>query len=79
MPELSWRTGCAPWCRVRTSRCCSICVPEHLDYYPTFDDYAAAKANMARFQSADDCYLIYNAEDAVASRIAASAPARRLR
>ncbi|HYR89596.1 MAG TPA: UDP-N-acetylmuramoyl-L-alanine--D-glutamate ligase [Terriglobia bacterium] len=34
-------------------------VPEHLDYYETFDEYAAAKENITRFQEPDD-FLVFN-------------------
>ncbi|PYS29001.1 MAG: UDP-N-acetylmuramoyl-L-alanine--D-glutamate ligase [Acidobacteria bacterium] len=34
-------------------------VPEHLDYYSTFDEYVAAKENITRFQEPDD-FLVFN-------------------
>ena len=52
-------------------------MPDHLDYYPSFEDYVRAKLNIARFQSAGD-YLIYNAESVRLSRAAADSPARTL-
>src|SRR5215469_15279988 len=44
-------------------------VPEHLDYYATFDEYAAAKENITKFQTADD-FLIFAADHPVPSAIA---------
>jgi UDP-N-acetylmuramoylalanine--D-glutamate ligase len=44
-------------------------VPEHLDYYATFDEYIAAKENITRFQTADD-FLIFAADYPVPSEIA---------
>jgi UDP-N-acetylmuramoylalanine--D-glutamate ligase len=35
-------------------------VPDHLDYFGTFDRYVEAKRNIVRFQSEND-YLVYNA------------------
>src|SRR2546426_2491571 len=34
-------------------------VPEHLDYYSTFDEYVAAQENITRFQEPDD-FLVFN-------------------
>ncbi len=36
-------------------------VPEHLDYYATFEEYVAAKENITRYQSGDD-FLVFNAD-----------------
>jgi UDP-N-acetylmuramoylalanine--D-glutamate ligase len=44
-------------------------VPEHLDYYATFDQYVSAKENITKFQTADD-FLIYAADYPVPSAIA---------
>jgi len=44
-------------------------VPEHLDYYATFDEYVSAKENITRFQTADD-FLIYAADYPIPSAIA---------
>src|SRR5215471_10913921 len=44
-------------------------VPEHLDYYATFAEYAAAKENITKFQTADD-FLIFAADHPVPSSIA---------
>jgi UDP-N-acetylmuramoylalanine--D-glutamate ligase len=41
---------------------CLMVVPEHLNWHTDMDDYKHAKANMFRFQSADDI-AIYNAEN----------------
>jgi UDP-N-acetylmuramoylalanine--D-glutamate ligase len=50
-------------------------VPEHLDYYATFEAYVAAKENITRFQTADD-FLIFNADypfpEAIAKRTRAA-------
>ena len=35
---------------------------EHLDYYKTFERYFAAKANIAKYQTAED-YIVLNADD----------------
>lgn len=41
--------------------------PEHLDHYVSFDEYAAAKWNIARFQQSTDVFLmsseLFNVED----------------
>lgn len=52
-------------------------MPDHLDYYPSFEHYARAKLNMARYQSAGD-YLIYNADFAWLSRAAAESCAQTI-
>jgi UDP-N-acetylmuramoyl-L-alanine---L-glutamate ligase len=44
-------------------------VPEHLDYYATFDEYVSAKENITRFQTPAD-FLIYAADYPVPSAIA---------
>ena len=44
-------------------------VPEHLDYYPTFAEYAAAKENITRFQTEDD-FLVFNADYPIPNTIA---------
>src|SRR5207253_3255355 len=44
-------------------------VPEHLDYYATFDEYVAAKENITKFQTADD-FLIFAADYPIPSAIA---------
>ena len=51
--------------------------PEHLDHHGSLEAYAKAKANIAKFQSAED-YLIYNEEDLEVSRITASSKAQKL-
>lgn len=43
--------------------------PEHLDYYPSMEEYLAAKANITKFQTPRD-YLIYNSQNDLASTIA---------
>ncbi len=52
-------------------------VPEHLDYYETFEQYVEAKANITRFQTAED-FLVYDADHELPSRIAASSAARKI-
>ena len=51
--------------------------PEHLDHHVTFKTYAASKANITKFQTADD-YLIYNEKDEEVSRIAKASKAKLL-
>src|SRR5262245_60185415 len=36
-------------------------VPEHLDYYATFEEYVAAKENITKFQTAED-FLVFAAD-----------------
>jgi UDP-N-acetylmuramoylalanine--D-glutamate ligase len=47
--------------------------PDHLDWHGSFEHYAQSKANVFRHQRRDDL-LVYDADDAVASRLAATAP-----
>ncbi len=44
-------------------------VPEHLDYYASFDAYVAAKENITRFQSPED-FLVFNADYPIPGAIA---------
>src|SRR5207253_5328661 len=44
-------------------------VPEHLDYYATFEEYVAAKENITRFQTPED-FLIYAADYPIPAAIA---------
>jgi UDP-N-acetylmuramoylalanine--D-glutamate ligase len=44
-------------------------VPEHLDYYSSFDEYVSAKENITRFQEPDD-FLIFNPDYPIPSAIA---------
>ena len=44
-------------------------VPEHLDYYATFEEYVAAKENITRFQTPDD-FLVFAADYPIPSAIA---------
>jgi UDP-N-acetylmuramoylalanine--D-glutamate ligase len=44
-------------------------VPEHLDYYATFEEYVAAKENITKFQTADD-FLVYAADHPIPAAIA---------
>lgn len=50
---------------------------EHLDYYATTEEYQAAKAPIASFQRPEDVTL-YNADSAVATRLAAASPGKHL-
>jgi UDP-N-acetylmuramoylalanine--D-glutamate ligase len=50
-------------------------MPDHLDYYESFEDYFQAKQNIARYQSEQD-YLIYNAESELVSQTATASRAR---
>src|SRR5262249_31631894 len=50
-------------------------VPEHLDYYASFDDYVEAKANITRYQTEQD-FLVYDADHDIPTRIALSSRAR---
>lgn len=50
--------------------------PEHLDYYSSFDEYATAKANITRYQTATDI-LIYNAADPTVVKIARASLAQK--
>ena len=52
-------------------------VPEHLDYYLSFEQYVAAKTNITRSQSKGD-FLIYNADHEIPRKIAAASRAARL-
>jgi UDP-N-acetylmuramoylalanine--D-glutamate ligase len=49
--------------------------PDHLDWHPTMEDYAAAKARIWAAQSADDVVVV-NAEDPVVMAHASRAPGR---
>lgn len=52
-------------------------VPEHLDYYDSFEQYVAAKATITRHQSEHDIFL-YNAGYAIPREIASTTRARTL-
>jgi len=51
--------------------------PEHLDYYASMDDYVAAKARITSFQQPSD-FLVYNADNALATAVASQSRATRL-
>ena len=51
--------------------------PEHLDYYKNFREYASSKANICRWQKADD-FLIYNANDKNVKKIAQKSKAQKI-
>jgi UDP-N-acetylmuramoylalanine--D-glutamate ligase len=44
-------------------------VPEHLDYYSSFEEYVSAKENITRFQTAED-FLIFNPAHPILNAIA---------
>src|SRR6516162_2234723 len=44
-------------------------VPEHLDYYATFEEYVAAKENITKFQTAED-FLVFAADHPIPNAIA---------
>jgi len=48
--------------------------PEHLDVHASMEEYVAAKANIAKFQSAGDI-LVYNQDNEYARAIAETSPA----
>ena len=50
-------------------------MPDHLDYYESFEDYFQAKQNITRYQSAQD-HLIYNAESELVSQTAIDSQAQ---
>ncbi|OFV92430.1 MAG: UDP-N-acetylmuramoylalanine--D-glutamate ligase [Acidobacteria bacterium RIFCSPLOWO2_02_FULL_61_28] len=52
-------------------------VPEHLDYYESFEQYVAAKENITRYQTAPD-WLVYDCDHAIPREIASRSPARRV-
>ncbi len=52
--------------------------PDHLDRYDSMDDYAAAKANIFRNQTADD-FAVLNADDERVSRMDSLTRARPIR
>ncbi len=51
--------------------------PEHLDYYHSFEEYVAAKANITLYQKKSD-YLIYNSQDARVRKIARQSKAQKI-
>jgi UDP-N-acetylmuramoylalanine--D-glutamate ligase len=51
--------------------------PDHLDWHPTFEHYAASKARIWAHQSADDVAIVNRDDDAVMA-LAAGAPGRVL-
>jgi UDP-N-acetylmuramoylalanine--D-glutamate ligase len=56
---------------------CLNIVPDHLDHFPTFEDYIRAKGNIACYQNEND-YLVYNAAFTVPRLIAGKSKARRI-
>lgn len=51
--------------------------PDHLDYYPTFEDYWQAKTAICRFQTADDL-VFFNQNSITAQRLASLSQGRQL-
>lgn len=52
-------------------------VPEHLDYYHSFDRYQAAKSHITQFQRPEDC-VIFNPSYAASSEVAAESVGHKL-
>lgn len=52
-------------------------VPEHLDYYASFEQYVAAKENITLHQTADD-WLVYDADHPIPREAASRSRARKL-
>ena len=50
--------------------------PDHLNVHADFNDYLAAKANIAKFQTADD-YVVYNSQNEFSSSIADASSAQK--
>ena len=50
--------------------------PDHLNVHADFNDYLAAKANIAKFQTADD-YVVYNSQNEFSSSIADASLAQK--
>ena len=51
--------------------------PDHLPYHGGFDNYFAAKANIAKYQNAGDTF-IYNSDHALLRQLAAAVPAKKI-
>ena len=51
--------------------------PEHLDYYATFEEYVAAKANLTTHQSEND-YLLFNPTYEILGTLASQSKAQQL-
>lgn len=52
-------------------------VPEHLDYYASFEAYLAAKNQITRWQTKDD-YVIYNPDSTTARSLAKLSPGHQI-
>lgn len=52
-------------------------VPEHLDYYPDFESYVAAKSHIARYQRPEDL-VIYNSDYTLLVNVATLSPGRHV-
>lgn len=52
-------------------------VPEHLDYYQTFDRYQAAKSHITQFQTPED-WVIFNPAFTTSSAVAAQSVGKKL-
>jgi len=51
--------------------------PEHMDYYSSFSQYVAAKANITKFQTKKDL-LIFNSKSPLVSKIAKTSQAKKI-
>lgn len=52
-------------------------VPEHLDYYASFEEYVAAKSQLTRFQTEHD-WVVFNPDFEQTAKLAALSPGRQL-
>ncbi len=52
-------------------------VPEHLDYYASFEDYVEAKSHITQFQTADD-FVIFNPTFELPAKLAARSLGKQL-
>lgn len=72
----SFQLACTERFRARVAVLLPV-AEDHVDWHGTFEAYAQAKARIFANQREGDL-LVYDADDAVATRLAAAAPARRV-